>query len=116
MLSDTWINNLSLYLWAECSMNAAYLEVVQVCLHILKELQDTVLQDVKETFQDIKLFIHQLEDSNEIKTRSVTLHIISDKVMRSGSVGLITKIMYNLMFSFIRTLTGRFSSDLTYEF
>lgn len=35
--------------------------MVQVRLHVLQELQDAVLQDVEETFQGVKLFIHQLE-------------------------------------------------------
>lgn len=34
---------------------------MQVCLHVLQELQDPLLQDVEEGLQDIKLSIHQLE-------------------------------------------------------
>lgn len=41
----------------------AYLEVLQVCLHILKKLQDPVLQNVKKTFKGIKLLINQLQQN-----------------------------------------------------
>lgn len=42
-----------------------YLEVVQVGLHVLQQLQDAVLQSVKERLQSVKLFIHQLQDREQ---------------------------------------------------
>lgn len=39
--------------------------MVQVRLHVLKQLQDPVLQNIKETFQGVKLPIHQLEHSTQ---------------------------------------------------
>ena len=35
--------------------------MVQIRLHILQELQDPMTQDVEETFQDVKLLVHQLQ-------------------------------------------------------
>lgn len=41
----------------------SYLEVLQVQLHVLQQLQDPVFQNIKEPFQSIKLFIHQLRNT-----------------------------------------------------
>lgn len=42
-----------------------YLEVLQVQLHVLQQLQDPVFQNIKEPFQSIKLFIHQLRNTRK---------------------------------------------------
>lgn len=42
------------------------LEVVQVYLHVVKKLQDPVLQDIKETFQGVELLVHQLENNRKV--------------------------------------------------
>lgn len=41
---------------------------MQVGLHILKKLQDALLQNIKETFQGIKLFINQLRQNIQGET------------------------------------------------
>ena len=39
--------------------------MVQIRLHILQELQDPMTQDVEETFQDVKLLVHQLQHKEQ---------------------------------------------------